>query len=264
MYNRFDRDVLEKIRLRVTNAASQNVVQALLLCPIMYDLKHFLIINRTKTPFIISDNPVSHTNWFCHARLQGRSSGGIAKSGLQVFMPIAPHCALLLHDKYVYQAASIDHVIYLQNQEEVDSINEIQWLNAYKNIYFPPGFEEIHIDRCLSWQRDKELPIIKRLNPTDRIGKYVATDKTVYDAPDEGVTRELIHFGAPESTKDIRISAIHIRRKPVYFDDKSAASPVRDLVWSRIVEEFAVRSRISSFSTTSCGNPQPLTRYSRK
>jgi hypothetical protein len=241
MYNRFDRDVLEKVKLTVIDAASQNVVQALLLCPIMYDLKHFLVINRTKTPFIISDNPVSHTNWFCHARLRGRSAGGIARSGLQVFMPVSPHHALLLHDKYVYQTDNHDHVIELQNPQEVDSINEIQWLNAYKNIYFPPGFDEAHIDRCLSWERDKKLPEITRLKATDKPGQYVATDKTIFDGPEEGVTRELIHFGAPESAKDLRIGAVHIRRKPVYFDNESAASPMRDPAWSKIVEEFAVR-----------------------
>jgi hypothetical protein len=242
MYKRFDRDVLEKIKVEVRDAAAQNVVQSLKFCPIMYDLKHFLIINRTTTPFIISDNPVLHTNWFCHSRLPGRSAAGTAKSGLQIFMPIAPQYAVLLHDKYVYQTDSSNHVIQLRNRQEVDSINEIQWRNAYKNIYFPPSFDNAHIELCLLWPRDEDkFPEIKRLNPTGDTGVYVATDKTVFDPPDKGVTRELVHFGSPESTKDIRVSAVRIRPKPIYFDDKSAASPIRDPIWSKIVEEFVTR-----------------------
>ena len=129
----------------------------------------------------------------------------------------------------------------MKSTQEVDSINEIQWLNAYKNIYFPPGFGDVLIDRCLSWERDKKLPGITRLKATDKPGEYVATDKTIFDDPEESVMRELIHFGTTEGTKDLRIGAVHIRRKPIYFDDKSAASPMRDPAWSKIVEEFAVR-----------------------
>ena len=195
MYNRFDREFLEKINVEIKNAAAQNVVQSLKFCPIMYDLKHFLIINRTATPFIISDNPVLHTNWFCHSQLPGRSAAGTAKSGLQIFMPIAPQYAVLLHDKYVYQADSSDHVLQLRNEQEVDSINEIQWLNAYKNIYFPPSFDNAHVEQCLSWPRnDGKFSGVRRLNPTGNVGEYVATDKTHLDPPDDGVTRELVLF----------------------------------------------------------------------
>lgn len=241
-YGRVDRDVLEKLRLELTDAAAGNVVQALMLCPIMYDLKHFLVVNRTPTPFIISDNPVLQTNWFCHARLPGRSAAGIAKSGLQIFMPIAPHNAVFLHDKYVYDADTSNQVVEVRNRREVDSINEIQWLNAYRNIYFPPSFNGSHVEQCLAWAREENrLGQLKRLKPTNQAGVYVATDKTVFDAPDEDVTTELLHFGAPESAKDIRLASVRIRQKPVYFDDGSAASPRRDLIWAEIVEEFAER-----------------------
>jgi hypothetical protein len=157
-------------------------------------------------------------------------------------MPIAPQYAVLLHDKYVYQADSSDHVLQLRNRQEVDSINEIQWLNAYKNIYFPPSFDNAHVEQCLSWPRDDgKFSEVRRLNPTGNVGEYVASHKTVFDPPDDGVTRELVHFISPESTKDIRVNAVRIRPKPIYHDDKSAASPTRDPIWSKIVEEFVTR-----------------------
>jgi hypothetical protein len=242
MYNRFERNVIERVTIEDRNAAAQNVIQSLKFCPIMYDLKHFLVVNRTSTPFIISDNPVSHTNWFCHSRLPGRSAGGTAKSGLQIFMPIAPRHAILLHDKYVYEANASNQVIQVRDRREVDALNEIQWLNAYKNIYFPPTFEDADIERCLSWPRvGNNLPEVIRLNPTNAEGIYVVTDKTVLDAPDQGVTRELVHFRSPESTNDIRLNSVRIRPKPTYFDNGSAGSPSRDPIWAQIVEEFVQR-----------------------
>lgn len=239
MYNKFDREVLEKVRVQLSSAASFNVVQALKMCPIMFDLKHFFIINQTATPFIISDNPVLHTNWFCHTRLKGRSAGGIARSGLQVFMPIAPKYALYLHDKYVYEADVSDQVIRLKDDREVSLINKIQWSSAYKNVYFSQGFDEAHIEKCLAWDRgERKQSDILRLNPTGNVGEYIATTKTIFDPPDEGVTKELVHFSMPESKEDVRLRAVRVRSKPIYFDDGSAVSPARDLVWSDIIKDF--------------------------
>jgi len=242
MYNKLDREVLEKVEVGIRDAAALSVVEMLKYCPIMYDLKHFLVINRTATPFIISDNPVLHTNWFCRSRLPKHSGVGIAKSGLQIFMPIAPYHALLLHDKYVYESDSKNQVVLLRSQREVDSINEVQWLNAYKNIYFPSSFSSTQVEQCLSWPREESnLSKVERLNATGQAGVYIQTKKTVLDAPDEGVFKELVHFRAPSSPKDIRVSSIRIRSKPIYFDDGSIASPHRDLVWPKIVQEFVKR-----------------------
>ena len=68
MFNRIDEEVLRKTKLEWTGAVNAHVGQALLLGPMTLDLKQFLLVNRSTVPFVISDNPVVATNWFCRVR----------------------------------------------------------------------------------------------------------------------------------------------------------------------------------------------------
>jgi hypothetical protein len=159
---------------------------------------------------------------------------------IQIFMPIAPNHAIFLHDKNVYLADSHSNVIELKRADDVDTLNELQWLNAYKNVYVPPNFTQEQIDKMLAWKRsDDKLPRLNRLVPTDVDNLYRPSGKSVLDPPDEGATRELIHFQSREIQKDIRIRALKIKPKPVFEDNGSMASPRRDRAWDTIVTDFA-------------------------
>jgi uncharacterized protein DUF4238 len=81
-------------------------------------------VNNCAVPFIISDNPVVMTNWFGRTRMSGRSSSGMARSGLQITMPLSPKYALLLHDSNVYVADSTNNVIAVRDQTAT-SLNEL-------------------------------------------------------------------------------------------------------------------------------------------
>jgi Protein of unknown function (DUF4238) len=251
MHGRIDREVLEKARIEMKDAAAFNVTQSLVVSPIMYDLKHFLLLNRAGIPFVISDNPVIHTNWFCHAKLPGRSGAGIAKAGLQVVMPISPRHAILLHDANVYGAEASGRIIEITKEEDADLLNELQWLNAYKNVYFPPAWSEDKIQQALSWKRPAEiLPQLSRLKAINDDGLYTPSGKTIFEPPDADQTRELIHFHGRELPKDFRIRGVTIKSKPRFWDNGSVASPKRDHIWDRIVEEFisAVQQNKIKFS----------------
>jgi uncharacterized protein DUF4238 len=240
MYGKIDREILEKVRIGIKDAAAFNVSQSLIVSPIMYDLKHFLLRNRTDVPFVISDNPVIQTNWFCHTKLPGRSGAGIGKAGLQVVMPISPRHAVLLHDANVYGAADSARVIEITKEEDADLLNELQWLNAYKNIYFSPTWSKEKIEQAMSWKRPTEiLPQLNRLKAINNDGLYVPSGKTIFESPDADETRELVHFHGRELPKDFRIRGVTIRPKPRFWDNGSAASPKRDYVWDQIVKEFA-------------------------
>lgn len=58
MYNRIDEQALRSVKIGMKDAASQNVAFALAMSPLLLDLKRFLVINKTGTPFVIADNPV--------------------------------------------------------------------------------------------------------------------------------------------------------------------------------------------------------------
>lgn len=141
MYNRIDESALQFMRIKMSGTAHLNVGQSLIMSPMLLDLRRFLIKNRTKVPFVISDNPVVATNWFCRLRHSDRI-GGLSRSGLQLLMPLSPRFALLMHDTGTYSAENDNNVISLKRPDDVHSLNELQWLNAYRNIYFPPTFND--------------------------------------------------------------------------------------------------------------------------
>jgi hypothetical protein len=237
LYNRINPDVLTKIDISVENAPAQNISLSLTMSPILFDMKHFLVINKTRIPFVVSDNPVLHTNWFCHARMPGRPSGGTARSGLQVFMPLTPRYGVLLHDQSVYNANCCGHTLTV-NEKDVLLLNELQFLNALENVYFSAAMqEEIMLSCCTAERGNLDAAQFRRFDKVEQ-GTYVQTDKSVFDPPSKGVIEELIHFKVNELQKDMRLSCIKLRSKPRFYDNKSLGSPQRDPIWTGIVNEF--------------------------
>ena len=59
------------------------------------DLEYKLILNETTYPFIISDNPVIKYNQFLEARKRPENVTGYSTQGLQILLPLSPHCLML-------------------------------------------------------------------------------------------------------------------------------------------------------------------------
>ncbi len=244
MSGQFTAEQLQGVKISLNNASAMNIGRAMLAAPIMYDLKLFLILNKARMPFIISDNPVVTTNYFCLQKFPSRPSMGTSKSGFQITMPLTPRHAVLMHDRYVYETRANGNVIVVERDSEVSALNRVQWENALANVYFSDAFDERAINDCLSWDRsaNKELRLT-RFSPVDHDpGAFVASDKSIYDAPDSGVDRELVLISDAPPKTAIRMSAIRIRSKPRYFDEGSAADPLRDPAWREIVKAFSASS----------------------
>jgi hypothetical protein len=254
MIGRFDEQTLRKVRVTMTEAAHFNVGLSLSLSPIMFDLKQFLIVNNSAVPFVISDNPVVATNWFGRARYPNRALTGLAQSGLQMIMPISPRHALLLHDAKVYMTDALDGVIQLKGDAAIESLNELQWQNAHRNVYFPPGLDQEMLNKMLDIHRgDEDLIAFRRLEGVGKANLFRATDKDEFAAPSEGVTQEVVQFGFKALPKDIHLKGISMRPNPRFFDNGSMASPVRDPAWGRIVHDFADALEAGKTSFASLG-----------
>lgn len=242
MHNRIEEEALRRIKISVKDAASYNIAQALTLSPLVLDLKRLLIVNQTDVPFVIADNPVVCTNWFARTRHPHRSTG-LTRSGLQMLLPLSPHVALLMHDSNVYWTDSQRNVIRLKHRDEVVALNQLQWLNAYKNVYFPPGVSDGLLRSMMSECARPNSPL-SEFRRMERVGdSYQPNDKDEFAPPSEGVTCELILMSAKSLPKDVRLRAIRLREKPVFHDDGSIASPQRDPVWKQIVTDFAHAAR---------------------
>jgi hypothetical protein len=96
-----------------------------------------LLINRTGVPFYSSDSPfVLHG----HVRQPGEGIG-LGSFGVEVCLPLAPHCMLILLERaWAFQAApeyyARDAQVWrLQNPENVTFYRSIQVRDAYRFVY---------------------------------------------------------------------------------------------------------------------------------
>lgn len=250
MYNRIEERNLRDIRIGIKDAASLSVGQALALSPLILDLKRFLVINETDVPFVIADNPVVCTNWFGRVR-DPRRAIGLTRSGLQMLLPLSPGVALLLHDSNVYTTTARSNVIAIDHISDVAALNELQWLNAHKNVYFPPGLSDEFLAAMMAVPRPQgPLSDFRRMERVGKGGGYRANEKDEFSPPSDDVTSELVVQSARVLPKDVRLRAVRMRRKPVFHDDGSLASPQRDPAWEDIVSDFARQVRAGHAEST--------------
>ncbi len=109
------------------------------------DLEAKIICNRSKEPFITSDNPVIYYNQYMES-CTTESCTGLASRGLQMFFPISPRILLHLYDPGVYvvepRCADCSEI---SSDAEAGKVNELQWLSALKNVYYPDGVNQTSI-----------------------------------------------------------------------------------------------------------------------
>lgn len=245
MHGHLDENSMRNINIIVKDCINHSISINLKHSPLLLDLKRFLIVNETTTPFVIADNPVVSTNWFGRKK-DPRRMAGITRAGLQMCLPLSPKFALLLHDSNVYISEERNNVITIKKREDVKILNELQWLNAHKNVYLPPNFSQNDLEAMIVSKRlSGPLIGITRAEKVGDSDSFMVTDKDEFAAPTKGVKSELVAFSASVLPKDIRLQAIKIREKPKYFDDGSMGSFERDPVWQEIVSDYARYARNS-------------------
>jgi hypothetical protein len=101
------------------------------------DLKVKLVRNRTKTDFITSDNPSIHTNrWHLQSPKARGHSPGISNAGIILLLPLTPRFLCLIYDGDVYTVDHNNHWVDVGRADDVESLNDHQFLNCQSNVYF--------------------------------------------------------------------------------------------------------------------------------
>lgn len=100
------------------------------------DLKVCLIRNRTRVPFVTSDDPAVLTNrWYIEdPRISGRSFG-LQASGLLALLPLTPRILCLAYDGDVYSVAHERGWADVRRDHDVRFLNQHQILNCFANLY---------------------------------------------------------------------------------------------------------------------------------
>jgi uncharacterized protein DUF4238 len=199
------------------------------------DLKARLIENCTTTEFIISDDPSIFTNRFALQRLQNESFG-MMSSGVLFLMPLTPRLCFICYDGQVYTAPNLGSGrILLTKQDDVEAINEFQYLKASENIYFSRWDDREQI--AMSFEavlegRPKEWAQTRHFIPdgVDEIGeRYVLG--TAEEAKQARQWLIQLTFRHPKPTH--WPSAIKYRSSPKTFYDGSSVGHVRKAEWLR-------------------------------
>ena len=160
--------------LKVNRHIIESVRDAMLVAPVLYDLKYKLIVNASTCAFVTSDAPVVLHNQFLPNGLVG-----FASAGLQVFLPLGPWRAILLYDEDAYNVgAPTSNIVRLVNSAHALLINELQWESAHDNLYFSPHTEEANLlkiaDRLIPLRRE-EVVEFGESEPRKVDARYTAT-----------------------------------------------------------------------------------------
>lgn len=100
------------------------------------DLHYKIIINKTKVPFITSDNPVVRYNCFLEHRTKMTSISGFGMRGFQMFSPLSETHLLLFYDSQIYYVGSKrSHIVLAEKETDINTLNCLQVINAYSNLY---------------------------------------------------------------------------------------------------------------------------------
>ena len=101
------------------------------------DLKVCLVRNKTKKPFVTSDDPAVVANrWHKEDPRSRHMSPGLMACGTTVFLPLSPRILCVAYDGDVYSIPHQSGWTEARNDADVEAFNEHQFLNAFANIYF--------------------------------------------------------------------------------------------------------------------------------
>lgn len=149
------KDLLDEFEIVLTEPAKLNLELTNSLFGVAKDLACKLIVNRTITPFITSNNPVVKYNQFLEKKKFPGGRTGLATKGLQIFFPVNPELTLLFYDSRVYKTGFRNQVIVeTVTNADIDQINLLQSLNCDDLIFFNHSATEYYV-RQLQAHRDR-------------------------------------------------------------------------------------------------------------
>ena len=151
---RFQGEIFEKLleghKFIIENAVSQFISRSIDRLQLTYDLKCKLVINESKLPFLISDNPVARYNQFLKRKNEESGTTGFACLGLQIILPISPRHCLVFYDADIYNFGQKNYdFIKLKHDSQVKIFNLFQIFSADQNVYFNQFIDTNYIQNLI-------------------------------------------------------------------------------------------------------------------
>jgi hypothetical protein len=113
------------------------------------DLRGHLLESPPTSEFITSDHPVFCYNIYREGCIEP-SSTGLLSIGLLLFLPLSPCLCLLLYDPQVYKVGGKNSQISMLTQQDVKSINGLQFIGAEENLYFSGNIPDLYFKQLVA------------------------------------------------------------------------------------------------------------------
>ena len=195
----------------------------------LHDLRPVLLINRTKVPFITSDNPACVTNRLYTQRYQDQTSG-LIQSGTSIFLPLTSRLAFIGYDDAVFQTFGngIEHHVW--NERDVDRINELQAQLATQTLYFTDWADREYVERlaerCAEMRRDNWAFVWTAILDGDD-GEYERF-RTVTEADAESTAPRITSVSMYNAAPSTWPSFLKFKLRPRGYTTGSAVGFVRE------------------------------------
>ncbi len=167
------------------------------LYPLLFDLTCKVLLNKTVTDFVTSDNPVIFYNQLMSFRRYG-SNTGLAAKGLQIFLPIDPRHMIVLYDEDVYRVGDDNNkTVYIDRSRDAEQLNILQFCSASENIYF----RDTPLDVAILHEKAKNFRSKMRSDL-----QVVATDRSL-----EGKQREIVRSSRVAINTDLSLTFLTVK-----------------------------------------------------
>ena len=196
---------------------------------VVADTNIILIENRTSLPFITSDNPAIQTNrWVFSQTSRPSANFGMLSAGFIGLLPLAPELLVLMYDKDIYSIEKNKKRLKITDDFDSRALNEHQYLNCMKNVYFRGGSDELEIGQKMSTIKNSRMQSKEMVQIFDR--SRDATDKRYYrtDHLDTSKSGEALLVTTSYSPRPSEWPQfLHWRPNGCYFSNGSGIGQVR-------------------------------------
>lgn len=196
------------------------------------DLEVKLLINETRTPFIITDNPVIKYNQYLEEKGSRRGSVGLGNMGIQIFICITPNHCIMLYDSWAYKVGSASkNWLRLLSERDVYQINILSFLNCDQMVFFNHG---LSVDRIRSLFEDSKK--YEKAGTVRRYSLPASRVRAIGVAPtEEGTYHLAVHCGAMIR---LRLSFLTLTKEAKRYQLNTGLVHMRESYWrNKHIEE---------------------------
>lgn len=206
-------ELLPEVKVTMSNAVLDSVMQHLPMYPLIDDLDCTLFLNRTTEDFLTSDHPIAIGNNLPKDAPSGGASG-FASRGLIIALPLSPRALVLLIDREVYKVTrNRCGVAFLTNHHDIVGLNLSQCFNAHENLYFQSSAT---VKTTLDAFRERRSDLRRKPSP-------------LTETPMESEGRKRLLIAMERATQRISLPAtVAIRRTPKDGNYRVGDAFVRD------------------------------------